>query len=269
MRRAAVPAVVAVLVLSLSLLGSTLPSRSPMASQNALSLVLWLDATISTTEAMSVFVWDDGAPRDLIFKGSKTPGSPGEAFAGAVKQGFVQHLGPSDRARIGSVAKSLTLSPLLTTDHGLLNHAAGDVLNVRQADRYGPTPLWDAIDEGVTVLASEPGRRAIILVTDGMATGNTHGLDEVIQRAVAANVSVSVVCEAWLASFRSNRPSFHMIDRTGSPWTLMRSTFGKPPEANLKKLTTATGGIFVVDGEKGQIPDPGAWLPRVLAGLHH
>jgi hypothetical protein len=130
------------------------------------------------------------------------------------------------------------------------------------------TPLWDAIDEGVTVLASEPGRRAIILVTDGMATGNTHGLDEVIQRAVATKVSVSVVCETWLSSCRSNRPSFHMMDRTGATWTLMHSTFGKPPEANLQKLTAATGGVFTMDGEKGQIPDPGARLARLLTWLH-
>jgi hypothetical protein len=85
----------------------------------------------------------------------------------------------------------------------------------------------------------------------------------VIQHATSANVSVSVVCETWLSSFRSNRPTFHMTDRTGSPWTLMHSTFGKPPETNHGDRRQ-----FAFDGENGQIPDPGARLARVLAELH-
>lgn len=57
------------------------------------------------------------------------------------------------------------------------------------------SPIWDAVDEAVTVLESEPGRRAIILLTDGRSTGNVRSLDEAIRHAVAADVSVFVAGE--------------------------------------------------------------------------
>jgi hypothetical protein len=57
------------------------------------------------------------------------------------------------------------------------------------------SPIWDAVDEAVTVLESEPGRRAIILLTDGRPTGNVRSLDETIRHAIAADVGVFVVGE--------------------------------------------------------------------------
>jgi hypothetical protein len=60
----------------------------------------------------------------------------------------------------------------------------------------GASPVWDAVDAAVGALESEPGRRAIILVTDGRSTGNLRSLEETILHAVAAEVGVLVVGEA-------------------------------------------------------------------------
>jgi hypothetical protein len=94
--------------------GRPSPRSTAAPAASGLSVVLWIDATISVTEAMANFIWDDDAPRGLIFKGSKTPASLGDAFSGPVNAGFIQRLTPDDRARIGSIAKSLTLSPSFT-----------------------------------------------------------------------------------------------------------------------------------------------------------
>ena len=103
--------------------GPSSQAKNGVAPAGGLSVVLWIDATVSVTEAMANFIWDEDAPRGGIFKGSKTPASPGDAFGGAVTQGFIQRLGPADRARIGSVAKSLTLNASFTADRNGLRRA--------------------------------------------------------------------------------------------------------------------------------------------------
>jgi hypothetical protein len=255
------------LVLIGGLNGRLLPGRNAAPSAGGLSVVLWIDATISVTEAMANFIWDEDAPRDGIFKGSKTPASLGDAFSGPVNTGFIQRLTTDDRARIGSVAKSLTLSPSFTADRGALRGALRAALDVRREDRYGPTPLWDAVAAGIEALKDASGRRAIVLVTDGMATGNRRSLDDVIRQSTASGVSVSLVCEKW-GPIRSNLMRMHLADSTGNTWTMMRGAFGRPPEINLQRLTAATGGVFELDGDSGSLPDPAAALTRVLVALH-
>ena len=60
----------------------------------------------------------------------------------------------------------------------------------------GASPAWDAVDTAVSALESEPGRRAIVLVTDGRSTGNVRSRNETILHAIAAEVGVLVVGEA-------------------------------------------------------------------------
>lgn len=235
-------------------------------ARESISFVLWIDATSSVTEAMAQFLWDEPPRRgDAIFKGSKIPATLGDAFKSPVNDGFIQRLPAGDRARIGSIATSLRLSPSFTADRPALRRALGDALNVSREDRYGPTPLWDAIVEGIAALEPESGKRAIVLVTDGMATGNRYGLGDVIEHAKRAGVSVSVLCEAW-GSPRSLH--WHMTDSTGSTWTMMSGAFGKSPEANLRRLASSTGGVFAADGGGGSVPDPGSRLAAILDALH-
>jgi len=94
--------------------------------------------------------------------------------------------------------------------------------------RLGPSPIWDAVDAAVVSLEEEAGRRAILLLTDGRATGNVHGLEEVLQRAVRAAVFVSAISEAAVLD----------IEQGGGRAARIR------PGAALKWLAENTGGSF-------------------------
>src|SRR6476620_7289509 len=77
---------------------------------------------------------------------------------------FVEELGPSDRARIGSFSNRIQVDPrTFTSDHGELL----DILR-SQLQEEGPTPLWNAINVGITALLHEEGRRVILVFTDGV-----------------------------------------------------------------------------------------------------
>ena len=62
-------------------------------------------------------------------------------------------------------------------------------------DRFGPSPVWDALLDAVAHVATMSGRRAIIAVTDGKASGNLHGSSEIVPAAKAANVAIHMVIE--------------------------------------------------------------------------
>src|SRR5262245_38011672 len=79
---------------------------------------------------------------------------------------LVSALGPDDRVRIGSFGIEVAISPLLTSDKAVL---------VRILDEElwpgGPTPLWYATDAAMKTLEDEPGRRVVLLFTDGDDSG--------------------------------------------------------------------------------------------------
>jgi len=79
---------------------------------------------------------------------------------------FVGALSPDDRARIGSFGLEVAISPLLTGDKSVL-------LRILDEELWpgGPTPLWYATDLAMTTLDQEPGRRVVLLFTDGDDSG--------------------------------------------------------------------------------------------------
>jgi Ca-activated chloride channel family protein len=75
---------------------------------------------------------------------------------------FVNVLDGADRARIGSFGLELALSPHLTGDKKILTRVVEEELWPG-----GPTPLWSAIELGMHSIATEPGRRVVLALTDG------------------------------------------------------------------------------------------------------
>jgi Ca-activated chloride channel homolog len=75
---------------------------------------------------------------------------------------FVNLLGPNDRVRIGTFGSEVALSPHLTGDKRLLSRVLEEELWPG-----GPTPLWSALHAAMGSLASEPGRRVVLALTDG------------------------------------------------------------------------------------------------------
>lgn len=75
---------------------------------------------------------------------------------------FINALRPEDRATIGSFGEEVAVSPLLTGDKRVLAR----VLN-EELWPLGSTPLWNAADAAMSALDGQPGRRVVLLLTDG------------------------------------------------------------------------------------------------------
>ena len=257
---------------------ATLVTSSPQ--ERGWSILLLIDVTASVSDAMATV---EGAPVPLPRpdgtgpyeiaprpRAVKRPNSPRDLFLEPVVEGVIRRLGPQDRLRIGRVARTTTLSPTFSGDPTELVRVTQWALDIDEGGRYGPTPLWDAVDTGVSALEFEGGRRALILVTDGMSTGNHLPLDAAIAHAVRAQVIVSVLGETWgqrpRVAFRRTS-GWAASDDTGSLWRVVRWPFGNVPDTNLRKLAISTGGIFAADGDAARDPAPRAAFARILDHL--
>lgn len=105
---------------------------------------------------------------------------------------FIDALLPHDRVRIGTFGAEVAMSPLLTSDKSVLMRIAREELWPG-----GGTPMWSALHEGMESLATEDGRRVILVVTDGDDTGPPPGLrgrrSDVTARAVRDGFMVYAV----------------------------------------------------------------------------
>jgi VWFA-related protein len=136
-------------------------------------------------------VLDNGQPADIsIFSSDTQPitaallldmSSSMDDHLARVREaalGFVKAIGTADRVRIGTFGSEIALSPLLTGDKAVLSRVLREELWPG-----GSTPLWNALDAGMRSLASEPGRRTLVVVTDGIDT-STATQAAVIDRAI-------------------------------------------------------------------------------------
>lgn len=219
-----------------------------------LSLVVLLDVTRSVSEAMVGFVWDgQGQLSDVRPSGSRPADSPSALFLGSLLRGLIRQVTPDERVRLGHITNAPALAPAFTADRDTLWRDARWVVDVPAEVRHGHTPIWDAIDMAVTALEGEAHRRrAVLLVTDGLSTGNRIGLEAAITRAALADVAVFVIGEAW-GPPRSGR-GWSIRDSTDGPWFIVKGAFTSPFD-QLQRLARATGGIFLPDGDR-QGPDP-------------
>ena len=147
----------------------------------------------------------------------------------AITKPFIQSVKSADRVRIGTFADRVILTgPSPGTRHDV--HALVDAAFAPLGT--DPSPIWDAVDEAVAALSSEPLRRAIILVTDGKSTANVRSLEEVVQHAVVEQVSVTVVDEGTQMQIRQVGPTVARVH----------------PEAALEWMALTTGGLYLPDG---------------------
>src|SRR5205823_3627947 len=76
---------------------------------------------------------------------------------------FIKKLQPGDKARIGNFSERIVISPsTFTGDHDTLLHILRNDLQ-----SVGPSPIWTAVDRSITSLLHEPGRKVVLLFTDG------------------------------------------------------------------------------------------------------
>jgi Ca-activated chloride channel homolog len=80
---------------------------------------------------------------------------------------FVKALRPIDRAVIGSFGYTeVATSPVPTSDQAVLER----ILKEELWPIGGPSPVWQGVDAGMSSLATETGRRVVLLITAGVAS---------------------------------------------------------------------------------------------------
>jgi hypothetical protein len=208
------------------------PTPSARVNRDApVSLVLMLDLSASVDFRLLEL------PRDV---------------SGDIDGDLLSRLTPADRFGIGVFGATAKFSGFLQGDRRARAAAVRAALEDRSVGLNGPSRLWDAIHEMVTVLQAEPAPRGIFVITDGYASGNRLGLQDVIDHARAAEVRLSVI---------ANR--IHE-DKTGpGPLGSQRGL--------LERLTLETGGSLAVDdlGDAFRRRRPGRFFERLLARLRH
>jgi VWFA-related protein len=139
-----------------------------------------------------------------------------------------------ERRALQSVLHLLDLPPTYTVQDKVVptTSSVTPQIGVRERRatgvRMGPSPIWDAVYDTISALQKESGKRTVILLADGRSTGNVHGLDETITRALAAGISIHVVSAA--------EDDLVAVDASNA--ALVR------PSAYLNTLAEVTGGSF-------------------------
>jgi len=206
----------------------------------------------------------------------------------AVEKHLIPSLRSGDRARFGTIGgRELVLNPQFSGGRKELL-AAARILNLPDAFvigsggtpssrasvftssgfktsgrlpavRLGPSPVWDGVFAAIAALQPEPGCRAIILLTDGRSTGNVYGLDEVIDRAMRAGVSINVISEGAETLIPLNQTTAARVR----------------PDVLLQAMADATGGAHVsaLDAlaaarDREPVDVVGALMTRLVVQLH-
>jgi VWFA-related protein len=153
---------------------------------------------------------------------------------------FVLRLLPDDRARIGSFSDKIRISPVFTGDRD-------ELIRILHTDiQYGnPTFLWDAIDESMTALSKQTGRRVVLVFTDGEDERSRRmNYDRVLERAVTQDFMIYAI------GLQSEIPALRRTTR---------------PDRNLRELAEQTGGGYF---ELTRTADLNSTFTRVADELH-
>jgi VWFA-related protein len=178
-------------------------------------------------------------------------------LARALDRVLFSTMGPEDRVQIGALGSRLVLSKL-SGDRVQLVYDVDEVIRRPEGELYGPSPLWDQVDEVCRNMADAPGRKAVLLLSDGRATGNRVGVGAVALRAAMADVTISAIGQASSMTIRQDE------------MTMVRIS----PDSGLRTLAMTSGGIFVSGALAtlrvgAEVPsfDPSPELARVISHL--
>ena len=214
-------------------------------------------------------VLDEGRPQELtIFENGRQPitamllvdTSASMAvtldLARHAAEQFVLRLLPGDRARVGSFSDVVNLSREFTDDRDSLLRSLRDDLRIGN-----PTRLWDAIGQTMEALAGLPGRRVIVLFTDGEDTISTTAPRDVMLRARREDVMIYAV------QIRSRALPQVELQIIGPNMPRRRPQRGDPtPTQVLRSISSETGGAhFLLNPSH----DVNATFTQVVDELRH
>lgn len=158
-----------------------------------------------------------------------------EALLAAVRVALVTRQTSEEHIRVGVFASEVRLSARCGKPEDAIR-VLQEALTGDGAGTYGPSRLWDAVEEASGVVAAEPGHRVVVVVSDGRATGNA------ISRAQVADSLRARGVDLWV----------------------IRALPGFGDDALRAFASAIDGQIF--DGHAGRRPDPGRTaLTRALS----
>ncbi len=179
---------------------------------------------------------------------------------------FVSQLLPGDKARIGSFSNRIQLDPREFTG------SQRDLIAILRTElqEAGPTPLWNAVNVGITALQHQSGRRVILVFTDGVdrpMNSQSISVGEVLRNAEAQDVMVFAV---GLAGRRYVPPQGRRGGLGGRGGGIGSRGLGQPPEfekpdPGLPRVALATGGGYF---ELTSANNLSATFTRVADELH-
>jgi Ca-activated chloride channel homolog len=177
---------------------------------------------------------------------------------------FVGQLLAGDKARIGSFANRIQVDPreFTSSQHDLL-----EILRTELQDP-GPTPLWNAVNVGITALLHQEGRRVVLVFTDGVDRpmgSNNISYHDVQKNAEQEDVMIFAV---GLASrqFGGGGRGRGMGGMGGMGGGGLRLPPEEPKvDAGLPKIAAATGGGYF---ELTSTNNLGATFRRIADELH-
>jgi len=137
-------------------------------------------------------------------------------------------LRPEDHVQIGNIAGTTTISTRATPARRDLESA---LKNLPKPKPFSASPLWDAVDAGVRALSTDPGRRLLLLVTDGRANASRLNIEEAARSAALQHVAVSTIDRGLQQVMRQDNSTGIAVQASPS----------------LQWISRTTGGLYYVD----------------------
>jgi len=166
------------------------------------------------------------APAAIPLGGSDLDWDAIDRARAEVMSGLAGVLESEDRVRVGRIARTVEFSPAFVTREAV--GAASRLLLPPDDERFGPSPIWDAVHEALDLLAAETGRRAVLVWADGRASGNRLSRHDVARRAAELDIPVHIV----------TGPTETVIRLTETTGVRIR------PAVYLEWLAETSGGLF-------------------------
>jgi Ca-activated chloride channel family protein len=132
---------------------------------------------------------------------------------------FLLRMLPQDKGQVGAFSDKIQFSGSFTSDRDDLIGALGDL-------QFGnPTRLFDAIYQSIDVLKEAPGRKVVLVFTDGDDTSSRLGMGDVLDSAREHEVMIYAI------GLQSEISNGQRLVRT-------------KPDRGLRKLADETGGGY-------------------------
>jgi Ca-activated chloride channel homolog len=158
----------------------------------------------------------------------------------AATEQFILRMLPDDKGQVGAFSDKIEFSGTFTSDRDDLIGALKDL-------QFGnPTRLYDAIDASIDMLEKVPGRKIVVVFTDGDDTASRRSMGDVLQKAQLKETMIYAI------GLESEFFNGVRLQRTR-------------PDRGLRKLADQTGGGYF---ELKKTDDLAPTFTRVAQELH-